>query len=134
MATKTQTQKDTNSKNDQLGSFIGELYAFNVSLKLFHWHVSGPGSYAQHMALDQAIDSLAKTLDSIAETTYALVGDVNITVPQVKAPNNIAQHAQGFYDHIEEKRDMFTESFSDSLIDDYQEAIQQLLYRLKRLQ
>lgn len=131
--TKTQTQKKSNSKNDQVGTFIGELYAFNVSLKLFHWHVTGPSSYAQHMALDQAIDSLSETLDSIAETTYAMMGDINVVVPEVKIPNNIVKHAQGFYDHVEDNRSLFTESFSDSLLDDFQEGVQQLLYRLTRL-
>lgn len=29
---------------------------------------------------------------------------------------------------------MFEEDFSTAILDDYQEAIQQLLYRLKRLQ
>lgn len=135
METKAKTQNSkTTQKNAQLGTFIGELYSFNVSLKLFHWHVSGPGSYAQHMALDQAIDSLSETLDSIAETTYSLEGDLPVTVPQTKAPQDIVKHVEGFYDHVQDNRKLFSEDFSASLMDDCQEALQQLLYRLKRLQ
>lgn len=130
---KEKTVSASQSKKE-LADFIGELYAFNVSLKLFHWHVTGPASYAQHMALDQAIDSLNETLDSVAETSYALVGDLDIVVPQIKTPNNIIKHVEGFYDHIQEGRKHFTEDFSAGLMDDFQEALQQLLYRLKRLQ
>lgn len=134
METKTKSQKmSTVSASSKLGTFIGELFAFNVSLKLFHWHVTGPASYAQHMALDQAIDSLSETLDSVAETSYALVGDLEVIVPQTKSPNDIIKHVEGFYDHVQDSRKLFTEDFSAALMDDTQEALQQLLYRLKRL-
>jgi len=121
------------SEKSQLGNFIGEIFSFNVSLKLFHWHVTGPASYAQHMALDQAIDALSETLDSVAETSYALVGDLEVNVPQTKSPKDIIKHVEGFYDHVQDCRKLFTEDFSAALMDDLQEALQQLLYRLKRL-
>ncbi|MCD7971703.1 MAG: DUF5856 family protein [Candidatus Azobacteroides sp.] len=124
----------TSSSNAEIAVFLGELYAFNVSLKLFHWHVTGPGSYAKHMALDQAIDSLSEALDSIVETSYALLGDLPIVVPETRVPGDIVQHVSDFYQEINEKRNLFKEDFTESLCDDFQEAIQQLLYRLKRLQ
>lgn len=123
-----------NKNMKQTGTFLGEMFAFNNSLKLYHWHVSGPGSYAQHMALDQAIDSLRETLDSIVETSYALYGDIEIIIPETKVPEDIVSHASDFYDKVTNDREMFEESFSGGLFDDYQESIQQLLYRLKRLQ
>ncbi|MDL2282446.1 DUF5856 family protein [Parabacteroides sp. OttesenSCG-928-G06] len=131
---KKMTTGKTKENNAGLAAFIGDLFAFNVSLKLFHWHVTGPASYAQHMALDQAIDALSETLDSVAETSYALVGDLDIVVPQIKSPKDIIKHVEGFYDHVQDGRKYFTEDFSAGLLDDFQEALQQLLYRLKRLQ
>lgn len=115
------------------GRFFGEMFAFNNSLKLYHWHVNGPGSYAEHMALDQAIASLAPILDRLVETTYSLEGDVDIVIPQTQTPTDIAGHCQDFYDYIDEQSDMFEEEFSESILEDYQETIQQLLYRLRRL-
>jgi hypothetical protein len=38
-----------------------------------------------------------------------------------------------FYTYVNQQRDLFLEDFSQSIIDDYQEAIQQLLFRLVRL-
>lgn len=130
---KAQNASRVSEQNRELGMFIGEIFSFNVSLKLFHWHVTGPASYAQHMALDQAIDALGETLDSVAETSYALVGDLEVVVPQAKLPQNIIKHIEGFYDHVQDCRRLFTEDFSAALMDDLQEALQQLLYRLKRL-
>ncbi|WP_294083044.1 DUF5856 family protein [Proteiniphilum sp. UBA5384] len=124
----------TNTGNKELGAFIGELYSFNNSLKLYHWHVSGKGSYAQHIALDQALAVLPDCLDRLTETTYALKGDLNVVIPQTSIPGDIVKHASGFYDYVESKRELFSEDFSESIIDDIQEAIQQLLYRLIRLQ
>lgn len=127
-------QSMTNYSNMEIATFIGELFSFNSSLKLYHWSVTGPGSYAKHMALDEAIASLLDVIDRITETTIAMVGDVQIVIPETKAPKDIVKHASDFYNYVEKHRDLFPEAFSQSIIDDYQEAIQQLLYRLIRLQ
>ena len=118
----------------EVGDFMGKLFSFNTSLKLYHWHVTGPGSYAQHIAIDQALEDLNENLDSIVETTYALVGDISITVPETKLPTNIVKHVTDFYNYVRKERELFSESFSESILDNYQQAIEQLLYRLKRLQ
>ena len=127
-------QKATRTSNKEIATFIGELFSFNSSLKLFHWSVTGTGSYAKHMALDEAIASLLDVIDRITETTFALVGDLQIAIPETKTPKDIVKHASDFYNYVEKHRDLFPEAFSQSIIDDYQEAIQQLLYRLVRLQ
>ena len=133
-ATVKQPKAKTSSVNKEIGTFIGELFSFNNSLKLYHWNVTGVGSYAQHIALDQAIAVITELLDRITETTYALKGDLNIVIPQTSVPGDIVKHATGFYDYVDSKRELFTEDFSESILDDIQENIQQLLYRLVRLQ
>jgi len=129
----TKEKKVTNVSNKELGTFIGELFSFNSSLKLYHWHVSGEGSYAQHMALDQALEDLLDIIDRITETTYALAGDIDIVIPETKTPKNIIKHASDFFTYVGKHRDLFPENFSQAIIDDYQEALQQLIYRLARL-
>lgn len=133
MSTTTEKTKSI-AANAKVGTFVGNLFAFNNSLKLYHWHVTGKGSYAQHIALDQAIESLLDVTDRVTETTYALLGDIEIVIPETKTPDNIIKHAEAFFDYIEEQRKLFPEAFTQSILDDYHEAIQQLLYRLKRLQ
>lgn len=135
MSTTTKNQKKVTpaSSSKQIGAFIGELFSFNNSLKLYHWDVTGPGSYAQHMALDQALDSLQDVIDRVTETSIAMVGDLNITIPETKTPKDIIKHVSEFYAHVDRERDLFPDDLSQSIIDDYQEALQQLLYRLIRL-
>lgn len=134
MSTSTLKAPKVSKENELLGSFLGEVFAFNNSLKLYHWHVTGVGSYAQHIALDQAVGDLVGLTDRWVETTYALKGDLAIVIPETKNPSNIIEHAEKFYTYVEKQRELFTEAFTQSIIDDYVEAIQQLLYRLKRLQ
>ncbi len=121
------------SSTKQVGTFIGELFSFNSSLKLYHWHITGEGSYAQHMALDQALDTVLDVIDRLTETSYALLGDIEIMIPETKVPKNIVKHTSDFYAYVEKHRDLFPEDMSQSIIDDYQEALQQLNYRLMRL-
>lgn len=117
----------------EVGDFLGKVVSFNTSLKLFHWHVTGEGSYSQHVAIDQALSDLQEATDRLVETTYSLAGDIDILVPATVGPKNIVDHVVGFYDFIEQGRTLFTENFTQAIIDDYHEALQQLLYRLKRL-
>ncbi len=122
------------SPNKEIAIFIGELFSFNNSLKLFHWQITGEGSYAKHIALDEAITSLSSVIDRITETTIALMGELPILIPETRIPNNITKHVSDFYHYIEMHRDLFPENFSLSIIDDYQETLQQLSYKLVRLQ
>lgn len=130
---KTKEKKSASTSNKEIGKFIGEIFAFNNSLKLYHWHVTGEGSYAQHMALDQALEALSEAIDRITETTYAMIGNIDVVIPETKTPKNIVQHTSDFFIYIEEGRVLFPENFSQAILDDYQEALQQLNYRLMRL-
>lgn len=132
--TAKQAKVKATSSVREIEEFIGELFSFNNSLKLYHWHVTGKSSYAQHIALDQALEALSDVLDRITETTYALMGDLDIKVPETTLPSDIVKHVSAFYDYVESKRELFSEDFSKSILDDQQEAVQQLLYRLVRLQ
>ncbi|MFT3993503.1 MAG: DUF5856 family protein [Dysgonomonas sp.] len=135
MATSTSVKKTSvASASVEIADFLGKVFAFNSSLKLHHWHVTGKGSYAQHIALDQAIADLLDVTDRLVETSYALKGDLNIVIPETKNPTDIIKHAEDFFAYSESQRELFAEAFTQAIIDDYQEAIQQLLYRLKRLQ
>ena len=122
--------------NNGVAAFLGELISFRNSLKLIHWSITGKGSYEAHISLDQAIDSLADITDRLVETTFALDGTLNIVIPETARPkDHYTKHIEGFYKHVEDKRkQLFSESFSQSIIDEAQEAIQQLLFRLKRLE
>lgn len=134
MTASTLKQAKSSTAKAEIGEFLGKLFSFNSSLKLHHWHVTGKGSYAQHIALDQAIADLSDTTDRIVETSFALKGDLEIVIPQTSNPTDIVKHAEDFFKYTESQRELFAEAFTQAIIDDYQEAIQQLLYRLKRLQ
>lgn len=128
------TSKGIKGSKAEVGKFLGKMVSFNTSLKLYHWHVTGPGSYAQHMALDQAVESVLDVTDRLVETLYSMVGDLDIVVPETKVPADIIKYCSNFYAEVDESRAYFSEAYTESIIDDYHEAIQQLLYRLKRLQ
>lgn len=133
--TTSETTKEMSATHSaaEIAKFFGEIFSFNTSLKLFHWTVTGPGSYAQHVALDQSLDALGEATDRIVETTIAMKGSLHIVIPQTAAPSDIITHCENFFDYVDDKYELFNEDFAAAILDDYQEAIQQLLYRLKRL-
>lgn len=117
----------------KISDLVGKFISFNNGLKLYHWHVTGEASYAKHMAIDEALDSLLDVVDSIAETQYALKGDLNITVPATSLPSDIIKYVEDFYKTLEDASQLFDESFTQGIIDNVKQTLQQLLYRLKRL-
>ena len=134
MTTATLQPSKVVTSNSEISDFLGKLFSFNNSLKLYHWHVTGEASYAQHIALDQAVGDLLDVTDRIVETSYAIKGDLEIIIPETKNPKDLVKHAEDFFVYIENQRELFPEAFTQAILDDYQEAIQQLLYRVKRLQ
>jgi hypothetical protein len=138
MTMSTQTVKKPAEKQDvekeEVSVLFGKIFSFNSSLKLIHWHVTGKGSYAAHLSLDQAIETLLDVTDRVVETSYAVLGDLDIVIPETKRPDDYVGHIEAFYEYIEHQRRLFPEAFVQSILDDYQEGIQQLLFRLKRLQ
>jgi DNA-binding ferritin-like protein len=127
----------SNSKHSktEAAAFFGEMISFRNSLKLIHWSITGKGSYEAHISLDQAIDSLVDITDRLVETTISLEGTLDILIPETARPKDYLKHIEEFYQHVEDTRQkVFPQSFSQSIIDDAQEAVQQLLFRLKRLE
>ena len=117
----------------KITAFLGELVSYRDGLKLYHWHVSGEGSYAEHIAIDQAIDEINDPIDALVETTYAIAGDLDIQIPVTKRPTNLVKYVEDFYARIESARELFGDDFRDGIIDEIQQGNQQLLYRVKRL-
>jgi hypothetical protein len=130
----TKTANTSALEQSKISQFFGEIFSFNSSLKLIHWNVTGRGSYAAHLSLDEAITTLLEVTDRMVETSYARYGDLSIVIPETKKPGEYIAHIESFFDYVEKKRALFTEAFAQSILDDYQEGIEQLLYRLKRLQ
>ncbi|WP_177735225.1 MULTISPECIES: hypothetical protein [Flavobacterium] len=114
--------------------FLGKIVSFRQSLKLIHWSVTGKGSYETHISLDQAIDTLTGVTDRLVETSFALLGTLDIVIPETHRPKVYIPYIEDFYQYVETNRSVFKESFSQSIVDDFQEAVIQLLFRLKRLE
>lgn len=81
---------------NRIGEYIGECRSVMEGAKLYHWDVTGTASYAQHIALDQFIEQMNAPVDSLAETSIALYGDINITIPKTDKPTNIVDYINKF--------------------------------------
>lgn len=125
--------KNDKTVNPEIGRLFGKMYSFNESLKLFHWQDKGEGSYARHMATDQALDSVRDILDRLVETTYSAQGEVNIIIPETAVPECLTKAICALDQVVEEGKKLFPEEFLQSILDEYREALHQLNYRITRL-
>lgn len=72
-------------------------------------------------------------VDSLAETSIALYGDINITVPKTDKPTNIVDYINKFRISTKNIRNILIENVQIAIVDTIDEAALQVLYRLKRL-
>lgn len=118
---------------NRIGEYIGECRSVMEGAKLYHWDVTGTTSYAQHIALDQFIEQMNAPVDSLAETSIALYGDINITIPKTDKPTNIVDYINKFRISTKNIRNILIENVQIAIVDTIDEAALQVLYRLKRL-
>ena len=118
---------------NRIGEYIGEYRSVMEGAKLYHWDVTGTASYAQHIALDQFIEQMNAPVDSLAETSIALYGDINITIPKTDKPANIVDYINKFRISTKNIRNILIENVQIAIVDTIDEAALQVLYRLKRL-
>ena len=118
---------------NRIGEYIGECRSVMEGAKLYHWDVTGTSSYAQHIALDQFIEQMNAPVDSLAETSIALYGDINITIPKTDKPTNIVDYINKFRISTKNIRNILIENVQIAIVDTIDEAALQVLYRLKRL-
>ena len=86
-----------------------------------------------NIALDQFIEQMNASVDSLAETSIALYGDINITVPKTDKPTNIIDYFNKFRISTKNIRNVLVENVQIAIVDTIDEATLQVLYRLKRL-
>lgn len=73
------------------------------------------------------------SVDSLAETSIALYGDINITVPKIDKPTNIIDYFNKFRISTKNIRNVLVENVQIAIVDTIDEATLQVLYRLERL-
>ena len=55
---------------------ISELLDAATKIHFLHLSVTGPGSYAQHIALNELYDALPDLVDTIAESWQGVTGEI----------------------------------------------------------
>ena len=119
---------------DSPAEFFSSVFGFADKLKLTHWHISGEGSFSKHLALDEYRKTILKVLDRLVETyqgnTEILEG---IHIDGVTVPDDIIQCTKDFYSYVDRSRIIFSEKYTQSIIDDLQEAVSNMLYKLINL-
>ena len=88
-------------------------------------------SYAKHMALGSYYDTLPGLLDTLFETYKAIYPVEELQIPACSKIANCEAYFTNLYKSIENARASIKESFLISQLDDIQEEVAQLLYKLK---
>ena len=114
--------------------FFGKLFQIRDQIHLKHLRVSGPGSYAQHVALNEFYDGILDLTDGLIESYQGKYGIINIVIKESKDVDAISLLKElvsltdggGAYK-------MFKETFLQNEVDEISKLTYQTLYKLQNL-
>jgi DNA-binding ferritin-like protein len=117
---KDKTLQRPNRVHEMTAMLVQELMNAATSFHKLHLKVTGPGSYAQHMALGQMYESLPKLADGIAEGFQGACESILHCNPKPYIYLNDVKHA------LEYMREMHSAISELQLIMPYSEITNQL--------
>lgn len=116
---------------------ISRVFYTRNATQLQHWKVTGPGSYAQHVALGDFYDALIDKIDSIVEAYQGYFDLIAMVPPRPGAllPNDIVKHLSDDCDWIMENREEIAQDNSavENLLDELLASYMSTLYKLRNL-
>ena len=114
---------------------VARVFGTRNTAHLVHWAARGPGSFAQHMALDAFYNNIIEQIDKIVEMhqgAFGLMGDVEPgSVPTKNFTEHVAKEAQW----IEDNRERISQDVCalENVIDELVGIYLTTYYKLKNL-
>lgn len=108
-------------------TFIGTLFQFRDRIHLAHL---ATGSYAAHVALNDAYEGLLDQIDTLTETAQS-EGLLKITIPQSDPSNETV--VQDLLAFVRTNRNIFPYSYQQQILDNIEELASKTIYKLKFL-
>lgn len=114
--------------------FFGKLFQIRDQIHLKHLRVSGTGSYATHIALNEFYDGILDLTDSLIESYQGKYGIINITIKESKDTDVISllKELASLTDGGSVYK-MFKETWIQNELDTITKLTYQTLYKLQNL-
>ena len=113
---------------------FAKLFQARDFLHLTHLKVSGPGAYAEHVALNDAYDKILPLVDGMIESWQGSRGKIaEISLDAVSADIEPIEYVKNIIAYIEVNRKSISESWLQNEIDEVQKLLTTTLYKLENL-
>lgn len=124
---------------DQFAVLISTLLHTRNQTQIFHWGTTGPGSYAQHMALGTFYDEIVGLVDSLVESYQGKYGIVSgyknvkelVDYTDITALLNYYNAIAIFIEKVRER--IPQDTYIQNQMDTIYESVMSLTYKLKFL-
>lgn len=125
-----------NTKSVGIADLISCLFEMTAVVHMAHLSVSGPGSYATHMALNGLYDSLPDLLDAVAEGYQGKYGIIKTKGFTVSIPSDICKYLKEKRKYMEDNRYSFIPAKDSELHNEFDNILTSLnstIYKLENL-
>lgn len=117
-------------KKSEPAQFFQKLFEIKNTLYLSHLRQYDE-KLSTHLALCDANNSLSNLVDRIVELYFGLYGTFDFKSPECGPSREPISYVETSYRYIKTNRDIFSDSSILQIIDDIQETLGTLLYKLK---
>lgn len=124
------------SKGPGIADLLSCLFEMTSVVHMEHLSVSGPSSYARHMALNSLYDELPDLLDAIAEGYQSKYGIIKTKGFTVTRPSDICKYLKEKREYAETNRYSFIPSKDSELHNEFDNILTILnstIYKLENL-
>jgi len=120
--------------NKPVFDLFAKLFQARDFFHLSHLKTQGAGSYAAHVALNDAYDKILGLVDGIVESWQGSHGKLaDITLSAVAADTDPVVYITSLVKYIEVSRKSISESWLQNEIDEVQKLLTSTLYKLENL-
>lgn len=113
--------------------YINKLFTLKNVAQLFHWEVSGTGSFAAHKASETLYEELVPAIDEFVESYQGKYGLMKLTVDKSVSNQNFVAYLKSTAVYNEEAQSKFKESWLQNQVDEISKLLYQTLYKLENL-
>jgi len=128
---------DENETNEDFCEMVCKLLNSQHQAHVFHFAVTGKGSYAAHKALQNYYESIDGLVDGLVESyqgKYGLLSNYkSYKIENYKNIKKIISYFDRLLDDVENLRESVEDGFLQNQIDTIEELINSTLYKLKYL-
>jgi DNA-binding ferritin-like protein len=128
---------ELSNPNQAMANFLSTFMASRTQAHIFHLQITGPGSYAAHIALQAYYEGIIPLIDALAESfqgRYGIIAGYKSEGQWIENTKDVVKYFEALSMYVEKNRQSLSQdSYIQNQVDTFVELIESTKYKLSKL-